>query len=202
MGIGFLKHAYMNEILAWSPFSNPIFGVMAPNSGNQEDPGQVRNPEQKKKWLEPLVAGTMQSCFAMTEPDQTRLRPPLARDPRRPRRRRVGHQRPKWFPPTPERALRDRHVPHRGRGRRGWPDDQETQIHRPHRHSRLRDRSRHSGLGHHAVTTARSPPRTSRGPLENQLDGPAPATRPQDRLGAGRVFHCMTGVGQMWRALT
>ena len=70
MGIGFLKHAYMNEILAWSPFSNPIFGVMAPNSGNQKILVKYGTPEQKKKWLEPLVAGTMQSCFAMTEPDQ------------------------------------------------------------------------------------------------------------------------------------
>jgi len=36
MGIGFLKLAYMNEILAWSPYSNPIFGIVAPNSGNQK----------------------------------------------------------------------------------------------------------------------------------------------------------------------
>ena len=35
MGIGFLGHAYMNEILAWSPYSNPLFGVVAPNSGNE-----------------------------------------------------------------------------------------------------------------------------------------------------------------------
>ena len=35
-GIGFLKLAYMNEILAWSPYSNPAFGIMAPNSRNQK----------------------------------------------------------------------------------------------------------------------------------------------------------------------
>ena len=35
MGIGFLRLAYMNEILAWSPYSNSIFGILAPNSGNQ-----------------------------------------------------------------------------------------------------------------------------------------------------------------------
>ena len=34
MGIGFMAHAYMNEILAWSPLSNRLFGVIAPNSGN------------------------------------------------------------------------------------------------------------------------------------------------------------------------
>ena len=36
MGIGFMAHAYMNEILAWSPLSNRLFGVIAPNSGNQK----------------------------------------------------------------------------------------------------------------------------------------------------------------------
>ena len=35
MGVGFLGHAYMNEVLAWSPFSNPLFGVVAPDSGNR-----------------------------------------------------------------------------------------------------------------------------------------------------------------------
>jgi acyl-CoA dehydrogenase len=69
MGIGFLQHAYMNEILAWSPYSAPIFGVVAPNAGNQKILVKYGTPEQKKKWLEPLVAGTLQSCFAMTEPD-------------------------------------------------------------------------------------------------------------------------------------
>ena len=34
MGIGFLKHAYMNEVMGWSPYSSTIFGVQAPNSGN------------------------------------------------------------------------------------------------------------------------------------------------------------------------
>ena len=56
MGIGFLKLAYMNEILAWSPYSNPIFGILAPNSGNQKILIKYGTPEQKKKWLEPLVA--------------------------------------------------------------------------------------------------------------------------------------------------
>ncbi len=48
MGIGFLKLAYMNEILAWSPFSNPIFGILAPNSGNQKILVKYGTEEQKK----------------------------------------------------------------------------------------------------------------------------------------------------------
>ena len=75
MEIGFLKLAYMNEILAWSPFSNPIFGIMAPNSGSQKILVKYGTPEQKKKGLAPLVAGTMQAWFAMTEPDNAGSEP-------------------------------------------------------------------------------------------------------------------------------
>ena len=69
MGIGFMAHAYMNEILAWSPLSNRLFGVIAPNSGNQKVLLKYGSEEQKKKWLEPLIAGEMESAFSMTEPD-------------------------------------------------------------------------------------------------------------------------------------
>ena len=67
--MGFLAHAYMNEILAWSGVAAPMFGVVAPNSGNQKVLVRYGTPEQKKKWLEPLVRGETQSCFSMTEPD-------------------------------------------------------------------------------------------------------------------------------------
>src|SRR5678815_2161483 len=69
-GLSFLPLAYMYEILAWSPFSSALFGIMAPNSGNARILVQYGTPEQKKEWLEPLVSGRMQSCFAMTEPDR------------------------------------------------------------------------------------------------------------------------------------
>ena len=36
MGLSFMQHAYMNEILAYSPGAAPLFGVVAPNSGNQK----------------------------------------------------------------------------------------------------------------------------------------------------------------------
>ena len=70
MGIGFMKHAYMNEVLAWSPFSNSLFGVVAPDSGNQTILIKYGTDEQKKKWLEPAHrAARSASCFSMTEPD-------------------------------------------------------------------------------------------------------------------------------------
>ena len=36
MGLGFMQHAYMNEVLAYSPGAASLFGVVAPNSGNQK----------------------------------------------------------------------------------------------------------------------------------------------------------------------
>ena len=69
MGLDFLAHAYMNEILAYAVGAASLFGVVAPNSGNQTILVKYGTEEQKKKWLLPLVEGTMQSGFSMTEPE-------------------------------------------------------------------------------------------------------------------------------------
>src|SRR5665213_1783283 len=70
MGIDFLAHAYMNEILAYAIGAASLFGVVAPNSGNQTILVKYGTAEQKEKWLLPLVDGRMESGFSMTEPDQ------------------------------------------------------------------------------------------------------------------------------------
>src|SRR5262245_38768845 len=69
MGLDFLPHAYMNEVLAYSVGAASLFGVVAPNSGNQKILLKYGTEEQKRKWLVPLVEGTMQSGFSMTEPN-------------------------------------------------------------------------------------------------------------------------------------
>jgi acyl-CoA dehydrogenase len=48
MGIGFLKHAYMNEILAWSPFSNPIFEAVARTAGRGHDAVLLRHDRAER----------------------------------------------------------------------------------------------------------------------------------------------------------
>ena len=68
-GLGFLEHAYMNEVLAYSMGAAALFGVVAPNSGNQKILLKYGTEEQKRKWLVPLTEGTMESGFSMTEPD-------------------------------------------------------------------------------------------------------------------------------------
>jgi acyl-CoA dehydrogenase len=199
MGIRFLQHAYMNEILAWSPFSAPIFGIVAPNAGNQKILVKYGTPEQKKRWLEPLVAGTLQSCFAMTEPNAP------GSDPRAIRTRAVregdtwvinGH---KWFVSNAKAA--DFAIVMCRTEQEGGANDRMTQIIVPtdtpgfHR-VRSVPVWGHTG-GHHGEIILED----VRVPLENALGRAGSGHQAaQDRLGAGRVFHCMNCIGQMWRA--
>ncbi|MDO8704359.1 MAG: acyl-CoA dehydrogenase family protein [Sulfuricaulis sp.] len=67
-GYGQLKLALMNEILGRSVFAPTIFGCQAPDSGNAEILAHYGTPEQKKKYLEPLLDNEIVSTFAMTEP--------------------------------------------------------------------------------------------------------------------------------------
>ncbi len=69
MGIGFMTYVYINEILGRSPFAPRAFGAQAPDSGNAEILWQFGTEEQKQRWLKPLVAGDIRSCFSMTEPE-------------------------------------------------------------------------------------------------------------------------------------
>ena len=68
MGLDFLAHAYMNEVLAYAIGAASLFGVVAPNSGNQSILVKYGTEEQKQQWLLPLIDGTMESGFSMTEP--------------------------------------------------------------------------------------------------------------------------------------
>jgi acyl-CoA dehydrogenase len=67
-GFGQLRLALMHEILGRSPSAPAIFGNQAPDSGNSELLAVGANPEQRKRWLEPLLDGKVTSCFALTEP--------------------------------------------------------------------------------------------------------------------------------------
>jgi len=59
-GLTFLEHAYMNEVLAYAIGAAALFGVVAPNSGNQKILLKYGTEEQRKKWLVPLTEGKMQ----------------------------------------------------------------------------------------------------------------------------------------------
>ena len=85
MGIGFIGQALVNEIAGRSVIAPRLFGNAAPDAGNAELLLIAATPEQKDKYLRPLAAGDVRSCFAMTEPevagsDPTGLRTTAVRD--------------------------------------------------------------------------------------------------------------------------
>ena len=200
--LGFLEHAYMNEVLAYVQGGASLFGVVAPNSGNQTILVKYGTEEQKKKWLIPLIEGKMQSGFSMTEPDSA------GSDPRsiKTTARRDGDEwvinGHKWFTSNGKAAdffivmcrTEDPDGPAERNGKM-------TQIIVPKETPGVnvirgipvwgQSDSDHCEIIYDDV----------RVPVTNQLgqtgSGHAAA---QDRLGAGRIFHCMNSIGQMWRA--
>ena len=205
MGLDFLAHAYMNEVLAYGIGAASLFGVVAPNSGNQSILVKYGTPAQKEKWLLPLIEGELQSGFSMTEPENA------GSDPRSLTTSAVldevndqwvinGH---KWF--TSNGIDADFFIV---MARVAESDEAAKQ--------------RQGVMAQFIVPAATKGVNIVRGvgvwgrassdhceivyedvriPRENILgqvgEGHQAA---QDRLGAGRIFHCMNSVGQMWRA--
>ena len=201
MGAGFLNHAYMNEVLAWSPLSNPLFGVVAPDSGNQTILVKYGTEEQKRRWLEPSVRGEIRSCYSMTEPDQPGSDPYSIQT----RAVRDGDEwvinGRKWFTSGASRAAfaivmcRTQEEDGEGGAR-----DRMTQIIVPTDapgFTIVRGVPVWGHDGDHCEIVYDN----VRVPVTNQLGRTGSGHQAaQDRLGAGRVFHCMNSIGQMWRA--
>jgi len=200
-GLSFLEHAYMNEVLAYCIGAASLFGVVAPNSGNQKILLKYGTDEQKEKWLVPLTEGKLESGFSMTEPDNA------GSDPRsiKTTARREGDQwvinGHKWFTSNGIRAdflivmcrTEDPDGPAEQNGKMTQiivPTDTPgvNMVRGIEVWGRASD---HCEIIYDDV----------RVPVANQLGQTGSGHRAaQDRLGAGRVYHCMNSVGQMWRA--
>ena len=75
LGLGFMDHALVCEELAKSPYGMYVFNAQAPDAGNMEILHQFGTEAQKERWLRPLTAGDIRSCFAMTEPEHAGSNP-------------------------------------------------------------------------------------------------------------------------------
>ncbi len=69
-GLGFLEHAMLSEELARCPYGHFAFNCQAPDAGNMEILIEFGTDEQQERWLKPLLAGEIRSCFSMTEVDR------------------------------------------------------------------------------------------------------------------------------------
>jgi acyl-CoA dehydrogenase len=84
-GFGQLKLGLMYEILGTSIYAPNAFGCQAPDSGNGEIIARAGTPQQKERWLYPMLRGELKSGFSMTEPevagsDPTQLRSRAVRE--------------------------------------------------------------------------------------------------------------------------
>jgi len=70
LGLGFLDYALVCEQLGRSPYGNFVFNAQAPDAGNMEILLEFGTERQQQKWLDPLLAGEIRSCFSMTEPER------------------------------------------------------------------------------------------------------------------------------------
>ncbi len=68
-GLSNLDYAYIAVELGKNPLASECLNCAAPDTGNMEVLERVGTPEQKARWLEPLLNGEIRSAFAMTEPD-------------------------------------------------------------------------------------------------------------------------------------
>ncbi len=207
-GFGQVKLGLMHEILGRSSIAPAIFGNNAPDSGNAELLAIGGNEEQKKKWMEPLLAGELRSGFSMTEPDTAGSDPTLLET--------VavrdgdtwvinGH---KWFTSGGSGAdfliamvvtNPDVH-PYQGSSMIVVPTDTPgLEIVRdvPNMHHPYPGQFARHPMGHSEVIY-----RDVRVPAENLIGNPGDGfVLAQKRLGPGRIHHAMRWIGQSQRAL-
>jgi acyl-CoA dehydrogenase len=203
LGLSMVEHGLLSEALGRSPLGHLVFGVQAPDAGNVEILHQHATPEQREQWLRPLVEGAIRSCFSMTEPETAGSNPLLLETTAVRDGDDYVINGQKWFTSSADgaafaivMAVTDPDAP---------PYQRTSMIIVPTDtpgFNLVRNVSvmGHAGSGHasHAEVIYQS----CRVPQANLL-GPEGAgfAIAQERLGPGRIHHCMRLIGQAERSL-
>jgi len=199
-GLNNWEYGVLCEVMGRSQIASRIFNCNAPDTGNMEILAEFGTPEQKKRWLQPLLDGETRSCFSMTEPETAGSDPTLLRT----RAVRQGDQYVinghKWFTSGAYGAafaiamvVTDPDAPpHRRASQIIVPiDTPGLKLVRPV------PVMGHTGGGGHAEVLYED----CRVPVTNVLGGEGMGFAiAQARLGPGRIHHCMRCIGAAERA--
>jgi acyl-CoA dehydrogenase len=200
-----LEYAPLAEIMGRIPWAPEVFNCSAPDTGNMELLHLFATPEQRKRWLEPLLSGEIRSCFSMTEPDVASSDPTnLETSIRREGEEYVVNGR-KWFttgalhPNCKVAIVLGRSSVHPGAPRHARHSMVLVPLDTPG--VRI---VRNLAIMHHYAPEGHCEVlfRNVRTPVSNLLgkEGEGFALA-QARLGPGRVHHCMRTIGQCELAL-
>ena len=203
-GLSNYEYGHLCEVLGRSLAAPEAFNCNAPDVGNIEILAQFGTPDQKTRWLQPLLAGEIRSCFAMTEPavassDATNIETSIRRDGDD----YVIDGRKWWITGAMSSACKVAIV--MGKSNPGAPKHkQQSMILAPMDSPGLtveRPLSvygyEHPPLGHAELVF-----RAVRVPASNMLLGEGRGFEiAQSRLGPGRIHHCMRFIGLAERAI-
>ena len=202
-GLSLVEFAHLSEELGKSPLGHYAFNCQAPDVGNMELLHKFGTAEQKARWLAPLVRGDIRSCFTMTEPEHAGSNPVwLSTTARKDGDAWVirGH---KWFTTAHEGSAfaicmattnPDAAQPHARASMIIVPTDTPG-------FERITNLSIMGERGSDWASHAEVVYQDARVPLANLLGGEGTGFMlAQERLGPGRIHHCMRWIGICERA--
>ncbi len=201
-GLSLLEFAHLSEIFGRSPLGHYVFNCQAPDAGNMELLLQHGTEEQKERWLRPLARGEVRSCFGLTEPEHAGSNPVwLGTTARREGEEYVldGH---KWFTSSAEGAAFC--VVMAVTSPDGKPHERASMIEVPTdapgfemvRNLPVMGETGEDWMSHAEVRLT-----NVRVPVSHRIgeEGQGFALA-QERLGPGRIHHCMRWIGICERA--
>jgi acyl-CoA dehydrogenase len=202
LGLNMVEHGLLSEALGRSPLGHLVFGAQAPDAGNVEILHIHANEEQRERFLRPLVEGKIRSCFSMTEPEMPGSNPVMMGTTATKDGFDYVINGQKWFTSSADGA--DFAIVMAVTNPDAPPYQRASMILVPTDtpgFNLVRNVSvmGHAGSGHasHAEIMYQS----CRVPQSNLLgDEGAGFTIAQERLGPGRIHHCMRWLGIAGRA--